>query len=77
MDKQLSSYVGKDDHATPLLKDLYWLNINLNKELLTPYCLARMLHSSTLHLARADYNMKSYGAPDLWNQLPDDIRLTI
>ena len=37
--------------------------------------------SSTLHLARADYNMKTYGArafaisvPDLWNQLPDDIR---
>ena len=27
MDKQLSSYVGKNDHATPLLKDLHWLTI--------------------------------------------------
>ena len=37
--------------------------------------------SSTLHLDRADYNMTSYGArvfsispPELWSQLPDDIR---
>ena len=52
------------------------------KELLTPYCPARMLRSSsTLLLARADYNMKTYGTrafaistPELWNQLPDNIR---
>ena len=37
--------------------------------------------SSTLLLDRTDYNMKTYGdrafaisAPELWNQLPDDIR---
>ena len=37
--------------------------------------------SSTLLLARTDYNMKTYGArafaisaPGLWNQLPDDIK---
>ena len=34
------------------------------KELLTPYCPARMLRSSsTLLLARSDYNMKTYGVP--------------
>ena len=76
MDKQLSSYVAKIDHVTPLLKDLHWLPIaepinfkiclltfkglhdlspSYIKELLTPYCLASMLRSSsTLHLAWAD-----------------------
>ena len=39
--------------------------------------------SSTLLLARTDYNMKTSGArafaisaPELWNQLPDDIKST-
>ena len=63
-------------------KGLHDLSPSYIKELLTPYCPARMLRSSsTLLLARSDYNMKTYGArafaifaPELWNQLPDDIR---
>ena len=63
-------------------KGLHDLSPSYIKELLTPYCPARMLRSSsTLLFARSDYNMKTYGArafaistPELWNQLPDDIR---
>ena len=63
-------------------KCLHDLSPSYNKELLTPYGPARMLRSSsTLLLARTDYNMKTYGArtfaisaPELWNQLPDDIK---
>ena len=62
-------------------KGLHDLSPSYIKELLIPYCPARMLRSSsTLLFARSDYNMKIYGdrafaisAPELWNQLPDDI----
>ena len=65
-----------------IFKGLHDLSPSHIKELLTSYCPARMLRSSsTILLARSDYNMKTYGArafaifaPELWNQLPDDIR---
>ena len=63
-------------------KCLHHLSPFYIKELLTLYCPTRTLRSSSaLLLAQTDYNMTTYGArafaisaPELWNQLPDDIK---
>ena len=66
----------KHDHITPVLKELHsGYQSSYLREMLKEYVPTRTLRSTSKNLlCELRTNMKTYCAPKLWNQLPNNIR---